>query len=148
MKVILLKDVRGVGHHGEVKNVADGYAINKLLPQKLAEPATEEKIKEVEAQSAQREAQRQKEDEQMDAKVASLRGKRVALAARATEKGGLFKSITPADLVKAIRAEHSLEMPEDSIHLSDPIKTVGEHTALVRGKNQKAELAVTVTATV
>ncbi len=38
MKVILLKDVRGVGMHGEVKNVADGYAINKLFPSKMAEP--------------------------------------------------------------------------------------------------------------
>jgi large subunit ribosomal protein L9 len=57
MKVILLKDVRGVGQHGTVQNVADGYAINRLFPAKLAEPATEAKLKEIEATAAVRAAQ-------------------------------------------------------------------------------------------
>ena len=56
MKVILLKDVKGVGMHGEVKTVADGYAVNKLLPMKLAEPATDEKIKKFESMRAEHEA--------------------------------------------------------------------------------------------
>ncbi|MDZ4225909.1 MAG: 50S ribosomal protein L9, partial [Patescibacteria group bacterium] len=50
MKIILLKDVRGIGAHHEVKSVADGYARNFLFPQKLAEPATEEKVKQLETQ--------------------------------------------------------------------------------------------------
>ena len=145
MKVILLKDVRGVGQHGEVKNVADGYATNALFPKKLAEPATEARIKELEFAAVARATERAREDEQLDAKVASLRGARVAVAARATEKGGLFKSITPADIAKAIRAGHSLELPQESIHLPEHIKTTGEHPVLLQSKNQKAELIVAVT---
>lgn len=143
MKVILLKDVRRVGQAGEVKSVADGYAINFLFPNKLAEPATDEKIKQVEAGKAAREAEQQKEKEQLDNKVAALRGKKVVIQARATEKGGLFKSITSKDIAKAILAEHSLEIPEENIS-SEPIKTIGEHTVSVSGPSQKAELAVTI----
>ena len=148
MKVILLKDVRGVGQHGEIKNVADGYAINKLFPTKLAEPATEEKMKEIEAKRAQLEAVKQKEEEQLDNKISALRGKRVSLTARATEKGGLFKNVHEKDIAKAILGEHSLEIPETSVHIAEPIKTVGDHVVMLRSKNQKAELGVIVTATV
>lgn len=148
MKVILLKDVRGVGQHGDVKDVADGYAINKLFPQKLAEVATPDKVAQLEAQAAARAAARQKEEEQLDAKVASLRGKTVSIQARATDKGGLFKSVAVADIAKAIRAEHSLEVPDDAIVITEPIKTLGEHIVQLKGASAKADLGVVVTATI
>lgn len=146
MKVILLKDVRGVGVHGEVKNVADGYAINKLFPQKMAEPATEDKIKKVEAERAAHAAELAKLDEQLNNKVVSLKGKKVTIESKATEKGGLFKSVGPKEIAKAILAEHSVEIPEDSIVLSDPIKTVGEHVVKIESKSQKVDLGVEVKA--
>ncbi len=145
MKVILLKDVRGVGMHGEIKNVADGYALNGLFPKKLAEPATEEKIKQIEDKKAEREAQVAKEAEQLDNKVAQLRGKKVSISSRATEKGGLFKAVHEADVAKAILGEHALAIPEDAISFPSAIKTVGEHVVLLSSKSQKAELGVVVT---
>jgi large subunit ribosomal protein L9 len=148
MKVILLKDVRGVGMHGTIQNVADGYAINRLFPGKLAEPATEEKMKQIQAQKAQADAARQKEQEQLDAKVQSLRGKNVSIAARATEKGGLFKALGEKDVAKAILGQHALEIPEEAIVITEPIKTVGEHTLALQSKNKKADFGVVVTATV
>ena len=146
MKVIFLKDVRGVGQHSEIKNVADGYAVNFLFPQKLAEPATEEKIKQVEAEkSAQKEAQK-KEEEMLDKKVQSLKGKTVSITARATEKGGLFKSIGAKDIVKAIETEHAVQISEDAITFPEPIKTIGEHIVLLSSKNVKADMGATVVA--
>lgn len=144
MKVILLKDVRGVGQHGEVKNVADGYAINKLFPQKMAEAATDEKIKQYEAKKVEHEAQLAKEEEQLGNKIKSLNGKKVTITAKATEKGGLFKGIIEKDIAKAILAEHSLEIPVDLMTLSEPIKTVGEHEVKIESKSQKAALTVEV----
>src|SRR5882724_3797131 len=128
MKVILLKDVRGVGQHGEVKNVADGYAINKLFPQKLAEPATDEKIKKFELMRVEHEAAIAKEEEQLGNKIKALNGKKVTITAKATEKGGLFKGIGEKEVAKAILAEHSLEISVDLMTIDEPIKTVGEHT--------------------
>ena len=148
MKVILLKDVRGVGMHGEIKNVADGYAINGLFPKKLAEAATEEKIAKFEAMRAEHEAQKAQEEEQLDNKVAALRGKKVSLSIRATEKGGLFKAVHEKDVAKAIRGEHARGIPEDAITFPEPIKTVGEHVVVLKSKNNKAEFGVVVGAAV
>ena len=144
MKVILLKDVRGVGMHGEIKNVADGYAINGLFPKKLAEAATVEKIAQYETKKAEREAETLKEAEQLDNKVAALRGKTITISSRATEKGGLFKAVHEKDIAKAILGEHALAIPEDAITFPEPVKTVGEHVVLLKSKNQKAELGVVV----
>src|ERR1700691_2619167 len=146
MKVILLKDVRGVGQHHEIKNVADGYAANFLFPQRWAEPATEEKIKQFESQKAEHEAAAKVAEEQLDKKIAQLRGKSVTIQSRATEKGGLFKTITSKDIAHAIRAEHSLEIPETSIQIEEPIKTVGEHKVALVSKNEKGILTLIVSA--
>ena len=148
MKVILLKDVRGVGMHGEIKNVADGYAINGLFPKKLAEAATPEKVAKFEAMRAEHEAQKAQEEEQLDNKVAALRGKKVSLSIRATEKGGLFKAVHEKDVAKAILGEHALGIPEGAITFPEPIKTVGERVVMLKSKNNKAEFGVVVVAAV
>lgn len=146
MKVILIKDVRGVGQRHEIKNVADGYAVNFLFKNKLAEPATDDKVKQIEAQKeAAAEAQR-KEDEVVDKKVSSLKGKSISLSVKATEKGGLFKGITEKDIVKAILGQHALQISEDSIELGSPIKTTGEHTFKVMGRNIGVEMSLVITA--
>lgn len=144
MKVILLKDVKGIGQHGEVKTVADGYAVNKLLPMKLAEPATPEKIKKFESMRAEHEAALAKEEEQTSNKLKSINGKKVTITAKATEKGGLFKGIIEKDIAKAILGEHSLEIPVELITIEAPIKTVGEHEVKVESKSQKATITVEV----
>lgn len=144
MKVILLKDVRGVGQPGEVKNVADGYARNFLFPQKLAEPATEGKVKEIEAKKLAHSAELEAKEEELTQKVLSLRGKQVVISARTTEKGGLFKALSAKDIAKAVKAEHSVEIPESAIEVPEHVKTVGEHHVLLTSQKEKVELGVTI----
>lgn len=145
MKVILLKDIRGCGQANTVVDVAQGYAANFLFPNKYAVAATEDKLKEFEAKKAQLDAAKAQEEEQLSSKVKSLEGKSVTITVRATEKGGLFKSLGAADIAKAIRAEHSLEIPEASIE-TEPIKTTGERKARLHSKHSKAELTVVIAA--
>jgi large subunit ribosomal protein L9 len=144
MKVIFLKDVARVGRIHEIKDVADGYAANYLFKNKLAEPATGAKIAEIAKRNAEREAELKKQDEVLDKKVQSLRGKQVTIQTRATEKGGLFKAVTTKDIAKAILAEHSLQMPEESIVVANPVKTTGEHHFILQSKNTKAEMTLAV----
>lgn len=148
MKVILLKDVRSVGQHGEVKNVADGYAINFLFPQKLAEPATDDKVQELESKKKAHEAEVEKEAAVLTEKVVSLRGKKVVIKARATEKGGLFKAVAAKDIVKAIKAEHEIDIPEEAIEVPEHIKTTGEHPVILASKTQKVEFIVAIVSSV
>lgn len=146
MRVILLKDVRKIGQHGEVKDVSEGYANNYLFPQKLAEPATDEKLAQHAAKIAAHEAEVAKLEEQLAKKIQMLHGKKITITARATEKGGLFKSITEKDIVKAVRGEHSLEIPESAITSAIHIKTLGEHTLGLKSKTAKADLTVAIVA--
>jgi len=145
MKVILLKDVRGCGQANTIVEVAQGYALNFLMPHKYAVAATEEKIKEMETKKAQHEAALAKAEEELSTKVKSLEGKTVTIVARATEKGGLFKSLGAQDVAKAIQTEYSLDIPEASI-TTEPIKTVGEHAVKLASKNSKAQLTVVISA--
>lgn len=146
MKVILLKDIKGVGQRHEVKNVADGYAVNFLFPNKVAEPATDEKLKHFEAQREEHEAELKKVEEQTTRKLLMLHAKSVTIPAKATEKGGLFKGIIAKDIAKAILAQHSLEIAEAEIHISSPIKTVGKHPIQLVHKSTKADFEVVVSA--
>ncbi len=145
MKVILIKDVRGCGQANTIVEVADGYAHNFLLPHRYAVAATYDKVKEFEAKKAQIEAQKERAEAELIGKIKSLEGKQVKIVARATEKGGLFKAVTPADIAKHIRLEHSLEIPEVAIDVG-PIKTVGEHAIKLHSKSAKAQLTVVIVA--
>lgn len=146
MKVIFLKDVRGVGHAHEVKNVSDGYAINFLFKNKLAEPATPEKVAAIEAKARAHEAELEKAEAELTQKVQSLRGKKITIEARATEKGGLFKSITPKDVAHQVVVQLKVAIPETAVSLPEHLKTIGEHTVTLHSKAVKAELTLEIKA--
>src|SRR3989344_6415282 len=124
MKVILLKDVAKVGQHGTIKEVADGYALNFLIARGLAVQATPEKVAAHEAAQKREGVAREEMNKALTATIQSLEGARVEIKARATEKGGLFKSITAADIKKAM----GKDIPEDAIQLEKTIKEVGEYS--------------------
>ncbi len=145
MKVILLTDVKKIGRKGEVKNVADGFATNMLFPKKLAEPATEAKLKAIEEEKVAKESQRQAEEAAFDKVVDSLRGSRIEVKARATEKGGLFKAVAGKEISLAIRAQKSLEVGEKAIEV-EPLHTIGEHTVSLKSANKKADITVVISA--
>ena len=140
MRVILIKDVGGVGRHGEVKNVADGYGFNFLIARGLAVQATPEKVAAHEAATKREEEAREKERAALKSIVESLEGQRIEMKVRATEKGGLFKSITAADIKKALEKN----IPEDAIQLAKPIKEVGEHTVALSAAGAKANVTIVV----
>lgn len=146
MKVIFLRDVKGVGQKGTVKEVNDGYAANFLLPQKLAEVATDAKLAAVAKAEADKQAQKDAEALALDTKVDSLRGAVLTISVKAAPSGGLFKKVTEADVVKAIRAQKSLEMPEGAIVMDEPLRAVGDHAVGLKSAHKKAEVTVRVSA--
>ena len=146
MKVIFLKDVAKVGQHGTMKDVADGYALNFLIPQGLAVQATPDKVAaHLAAQKREGEAKEQQNKAITEA-VHSLNGARVEMTARATEKGGLFKSITAAELVKAIQEQKRVSIPVETITLAKPIKGTGEHNIKITFGDAKVEIVLAIVA--
>jgi len=145
MKIILLKDVRKVGHKDEIKNVADGYATNFLLPQNLAVAASPEKVAEIEKKQAATSAEKAQEEVALESAVRSLAGQKISVSARATPKGGLFKAITVSDIAKAVREQTQITLPERVIALEAPIKTTGEHEVALLSAKTGATMILVVT---
>src|SRR5690349_17832202 len=123
MKVIMLKDVRGVGQRGAIIEVKDGYALNFLIPQGTAEQATAERIASHAKEQARASETKEKTEAQMRVKISALEGKVLHLRARATEKGGLFKTLTSEDVIRAIAEQYGFALSDKAIEM-EPIKTV------------------------
>lgn len=146
MKVILLKDVGGVGKKGDIKEVKDGYALNLLIPQRLAEQATKEKKALHEAEQKKHADARAAAEAALGSLIKSLQGERIEMKLRATEKGGLFKSVGAEEIASAILAQKRARIPADSIELKLPIKTTGEHPVSLSGAGAKAEIVFAILA--
>jgi|SRR5665213_173156 len=144
MKVILLKDVRGVGQRGDIKEMTDGYALNHLIPNGLAEQATPEKVSSHAAAELKESEAKKAEEQILTANLKSLEGARIEIEARATDKGGLFKSLNAADIQKSIRVQKNINIPINLISLEKPIKEVGEHALLIKTPSAMARLTVVV----
>src|SRR3972149_4251460 len=127
MKVIFLKDVAKVGQHGTMKDVADGYALNFLIPRGLAIQATPDKVAAHLAAQKREGGAKEQQNKMITEAVHSLKGARIEISAKATEKGGLFKSITAADIVKAVQEQKRVSIPLETITLAKPIKEAGGH---------------------
>ena len=131
MQIILQEDVEKLGNRGEVVEVAEGYARNFLLPQKLAMLATPGNLKRLERMRvmfATRTAS-EKDDAQKLADV--LNGVSLTLARKAGENDQLFGSVTSADISDALAAQgHTIDRKK--IQLTEPIKLVGEYQVPVK----------------
>lgn len=132
MKVILNKDVPGTGKAGEVKDVADGYARNYLLPRKLAVAASGGALKEVEQKKAA--VQKKAAAEEAAARVLAdrLTTAPVILTAKVGDQGRLYGSITSADIAEQLSAHLGQPVDKRKIELVDPIRHLGTFEVTIR----------------
>ena len=132
MRVILKREVAGLGRSGDVKDVADGYAQNFLLPRGLAIEATAGELKVL---ARARDAKRAKEDRaHADAEELAKRLSETTLVFRlkAGEQGKTFGSVTNKDIADALQREHKVEIDKTKVHLPEPLKALGVHTVEIR----------------
>lgn len=131
MKVVLLDEVKGKGGEGDVVDVAQGFAENYLIPQKLAVAATKGELKQLEQRRnniAKREAVRL---ENANALKAKLDGQKVAVDAKVGDEGILFGSVTSAMIADAIKAQLDQDVDRKRVELGKPIKVAGTHPVVV-----------------
>lgn len=137
MKVILKQDVKGVGRKYEVKNVADGYANNFLIPNKLAEYASPEAVKKAIVLQSTIEAEMEIREKLTQKQIEMLKGVKVVLNKKGNDKGHLFEKIHSEEISEALKEQTKIEIDPEFISTESPIKEVGEHKVLVKvGKSQ------------
>lgn len=129
MKVVLSQDVENLGKEGEVKEVADGFARNFLIPQKKAERATDNAIQEAQA-ATQKKAERAKTELEEAQKLAEqLEGRELYVKVK-EEDGKLFGSVNEKTIAKTFKDE-GLNISPENVKLSEPIKEIGEYDAQI-----------------
>jgi large subunit ribosomal protein L9 len=145
MKVILMTDVPALGHRGETRDVANGYARNFLLPRKLAVPATPANLKNVEHLKRQRAREDHRALETARAAAARIEGLTLSVTARASDDGRLYGSVSAQDVVEFLD-RHEVPVEKRRVQLDEPIKAVGEYKVPVRLHGEvTASLTVSVT---
>jgi large subunit ribosomal protein L9 len=147
MKVLFKQDVKDVARAGQVKDVADGYARNFLIPRGLAVAATAATLKQVADQQAV--SARRAADEEKAARALKdrLEAQPVAVKVKAGSQGRLYGSVTAQDLVDAVQETLGIPLDKRHVELSDSVRTVGTYTATVRlHRNVSARLTLDVRA--
>jgi len=143
MKVILLQDVAKIGKRSELVEVPDGYALNQLIPKRMAEAATAANRNRIEKLQANAEAGRVIDEARFEAAHKALAEKVIQIATDVNEQGHLFKAVSEIDIADAAQAA-GVDVEAAMISVGSPIKEVGEHVVeLIRG-NKKAEFTIEV----
>jgi large subunit ribosomal protein L9 len=143
MRVVFLDDVDGVARAGEIKNVADGYARNFLLPRKLAAAASTATVQQAESRARAIAKEQEKVDEEARTVADKIGASPIVLKARVGEQGRLFGSVTASDIADAINAKSSADVEHRQVMLDQPIKEAGTYEIEV-GLTRNVRASVTV----
>ena len=130
-QAILLSDVENLGERGLVVEVSKGYLRNYLIPRKLAQPATAGAIAAAGQRAAAAERAARVAVEEAQETAATLSRTVLTIAQQAGDDGRLFGSVTPQDIVDAIREVRGLELDRRGVALEEPIKNVGTYMVVV-----------------
>ena len=131
MKVILTQDVSPLGKSGDMKDVADGYASNFLIPRKLAVPAAGGAYRAWQHDIASREEKRKREREEAEIAAQRISSTTLTLGVKVGEGGKLYGSITAKDIADAL-GRRGIVVDRHKVDLTEPLKTLGTYKVAVR----------------
>ena len=146
MKVILLRDIPGVGHKSDVKDVPDGHARNYLIPRELALVATAHNLTQVRARNARADAQQTHTAEIFAQFLADASSSPIVITIAANEHGHLFKGVGATDIARACTDRSGIAFDSSAIDLARPIKQVGEYVVSVKVGSAQGKVPVTIKA--
>lgn len=125
MKVILLKDVKGTGKKGEVKEVSDGYARNFLIKKGVAVEASQTNMKELDEKEKSKERKALIEYEEAVLLGKQMEEINIQIEVKAGEGGRLFGSITSKEIAEQLKKQKNLNIDKRKILMDEPIRTLG-----------------------
>jgi large subunit ribosomal protein L9 len=131
MKIILMEDVTTLGRRGDVRDVANGYARNFLLPKKLAVPATPANLQNLDHLKRQRERTENRAREEARDAAGRIAALTLTVTTRASEDGRLFGSVSAQDVVEYLE-RHEVPVEKRRVLLEEPIKALGEYRVPIK----------------
>ncbi|OGN92155.1 MAG: 50S ribosomal protein L9 [Chloroflexi bacterium RBG_13_48_17] len=144
MKVIFLKSVPK-GKRGEIKEVADGYARNFLLPKGMALPATPSAIKAAKAMSDEKTESQARQQEELSRMARELEGKELHFKAKAGAKGRLHGAITTASIADELSRLTGFNIDKKKVELKEPLHHLGSYDVMINlGAGTEAKIKVVI----
>jgi large subunit ribosomal protein L9 len=131
LKVILTADVEKLGKSGEMKEVAEGYARNFLLPRKMAVPATGGAYRAWQHDIASREDKRKREREEAEIAAQRIGSTTLTMGVKVGEGGKLFGSITAKDIADALE-RRGISIDKNKVDLDEPLKMLGTYKVAIK----------------
>ncbi len=131
MKVILTADVAKLGKSGEMKTVADGFALNFLMPQKLAVPAAGGAYRAWQHDIASREDKRRRERDEAEIAATRISSTTLTMGVKVGDGGKLYGSITTKDIADAL-GRRGIEVDRHKIDLEEPLKSLGTYKVAIK----------------
>jgi large subunit ribosomal protein L9 len=131
LKVILTKDVETLGKSGELKEVAEGYARNFLLPRKFAVSATGGAYRAWQHDIASREDKRKREREEAEIAAQRISSTTLTMGVKVGEGGKLYGSITSKDIADAL-GRRGIVVDRHKVDLDEPLKMLGTYKVAVK----------------
>jgi large subunit ribosomal protein L9 len=145
MKVILLVDVPKIGNRYDIKDLKDGFAQNVLISKGLAVLASKSELAKIENRKKENAHKMAEESRLFEEILSKVNGKEIVIKSKANEKGHLFKSVGPKEIILAIKEATGYLLDEKSITIPS-IKEIGGHVVKINNKDHKGQFEVIVRA--
>ena len=143
MKIILLKEIKGLGRIGDVKNVSDGYARNFLIPKGLVSTATEEKVADIYAQKQKKTKQVKVNKERKKQLAFRVNRKEINIRVSADEKGTLYAGLGKNEIAKELKKKGYI-VDTQEIKLKTAIKKIGKKKIDLNLSGEKAVITLNI----
>lgn len=137
MKVILIQNIPNLGKFGDIKDVADGYARNYLIPKKLVLPYNEQNLQRVKELTKNIELKQERERRFVSEIKHKLEKVSITVNANVGKDGKLYGSVTKEDIVNAIEEQLGIKIDKHNINLEQPIKEVGVYNVNITIASKK-----------
>ena len=144
MKVVLREDVSGVGHKGDVVDISDGFAQNKLIPQGMAFKATAGSERDAENMRKAREVKASEEKAEAEEMATRMEGETLSIEMKAGEGGKLFGSVSSTDISAALSDQKNITIDRKAIEITESIKEIGTYSVTVK-PHPDVEFTIAVT---
>ena len=144
MKIILLKDIPKIGKKNDIKDIADGYALNFVIPRGLGIKATPEGIRKIELMKKAMSTEEKMRGELLEKSLENLSTISITIQEKTNEKGHLFAGIDATRLSKEIEKATGMTFDPDSIDIEKPIKEVGSFIITVSAQGKKGKVKIII----
>jgi large subunit ribosomal protein L9 len=146
MKVILIKDVKKIGKKYDIKDVADGHALNMLIPNGLAIPATSGNLNMIETKKKGDMLETAKTEAEIQKALNDIKGISIEMNGKVNDKGHLFAGIHKAEILEAVKKQKGINITAEHVILEKPIKEVGEQAIKVKVGDREASFKLIIKA--